>query len=59
MELAPGVRTAPCDLEIKDDSVFEEAEFLLLRLADPTGCSAELGDLDVTVITINDPEDGK
>ena len=42
-----------------DDSIYETSEFLLLRLAEPVGCRAITGDLDVTVVTLQDPEDGK
>ena len=39
--------------------MYETSEFLLVRLAEPVGCEAITGDLDVTVVTIQDPEDGR
>ena len=58
VELLAGERNASCDLNIVDDSIYETSEFLLLRLTEPSGCEAITGDVDVTVVTIEDPEDG-
>ncbi|XP_067933161.1 extracellular matrix organizing protein FRAS1-like [Watersipora subatra] len=57
IELLSGEKNATCDLEIVNDSSYEASEFLLVRLSEATGCGAVSGDLDVAVITIEDPED--
>lgn len=59
VELLAGEKNTTCDLEIIDDEMYEMSEYLLVRLAEPTGCEAITGDLDVTLVTIEDPEDGK
>lgn len=53
-----GQRVASCELAPVNDDLYEKSEFMLVRLAEPMGCGAELGDLDVTLVTIQDPEDG-
>lgn len=58
MTFYSGARIALCDVEIINDTEYEDSEFFLLRLAEPEGCQAQLGDLDVALITIADPEDG-
>ena len=58
VEMIAGQRVASCDISPVNDDLYEESEFVLVRWAEPIGCGAEIGDLDVTLVTIHDPEDG-
>lgn len=56
VSFAAGVTTGTCDIQLIDDSMYEEDEFFSVKLTDPS-TGSKIGDIDQATVTISGPND--